>query len=65
MMKSRNEMRSTVSWSAALLAVAMLSGGAQAAPPIGDVEFVRGAGAAQRPGQAARVLGSGSPVEEG
>ncbi len=65
MMKSRNQMRSAVSWSAAVLAVAMLTGGAQAAPPIGDVEFVRGAGAAQRPGQAARVLGSGSAVEEG
>ena len=38
--------------------------GAQTAP-IGDVEFVRGAGAAQRPGEAARVLGAGSKVEQG
>jgi len=38
--------------------------GAQIAP-IGDVEYVRGAGAAQRPGEAARVLGAGSKVEQG
>ena len=33
--------------------------------PIGDVEYVRGAGAAQREGEAPRVLGAGSPIAQG
>lgn len=36
-----------------------------AAAPIGNVELLRGAGARQRAGEAPRVLGSGSAVEEG
>lgn len=49
---------------AALLALALM-GGAAWATPAGTVEFARGVGFAQAPGQTPRVLGKGLAVEEG
>ncbi len=51
--------------SVAMLVAAIAISGSALAAPIGDVEYVRGAGAAQRPGEAARVLGAGSKIEQG
>ncbi|MFN0163294.1 MAG: FecR domain-containing protein [Burkholderiales bacterium] len=46
--------------------IACLAGTAWAQPaPIGEVEYARGAGALERPGEPARVMGSGSPVTQG
>ena len=49
---------------AALLALALAAPVAAQPVLIGDVEYVRGAGAAQRGGEAPRVLGAGSSVEQ-
>ena len=47
--------------------IALALAGPAATQPvlIGDVEYVRGAGATQRGGEAPRVLGAGSAVEQG
>ena len=52
---------------AALLALTVASAGAQTsqAASAGEVEFARGVGFAQTPGQAARILGKGMPFNEG
>ena len=52
---------------AATLLVSVALAHAQGArpAPIGDVEVVRGAGLAQRGGDTPRVLGAGSPIEQG
>jgi len=49
----------------ALLALCLVSQAGAQAVLIGDVEYVRGAGAAQRGSEAPRVLGAGSAVEQG
>lgn len=38
---------------------------AQQPPAIGSVDYVRGAGAAQKPGESPRVLGAGSTIQQG
>ncbi|MBL8383674.1 MAG: FecR domain-containing protein [Burkholderiales bacterium] len=52
-----------VAWAAAALPAGLA--GDVVAQAIGDVEYIRGAGAAQRAGERARVLGQGSPIEAG
>ena len=58
--------RATTALTLALtLTITITQAGSAIAAPIGDVDYVRGAGAAQRPGEAARVLGAGSQIEQG
>jgi hypothetical protein len=49
----------------AALGVALLFAGAAQAQVAGEVEFSRGAGFAQTPGQTPRILGKGLPLREG
>jgi len=50
---------------AAALSFIALPAQAQQAAPVGEVEFTRGVGFAQSPGQSPRFLGRGLPVQEG
>ena len=58
-------MRKTVAAVACAAVYCGLAAHAANAAPIGDVEFVRGAGAAQRGAETPRVLGQGSQIEQG
>jgi hypothetical protein len=58
--------RQRVSWRAALVAACVLLGAASLhAQTVGEVEFSRGVGFAQSPGETPRTLGRGLPLREG
>ncbi|PPE71350.1 FecR domain-containing protein [Caldimonas thermodepolymerans] len=60
----RHKARRLWGWLAAL-ALALLALPALAQQPVGQVDFVRGVGFAQLPGQVPRTLGKGLPLHEG
>ncbi len=65
-MRTLNWRRKLFPFARQVLGLAVLAGALTAvAQPVGEVEFSRGVGLVQSPGQVPRTLGKGSPVHEG